>query len=144
MHDRATTWLRVPFSEGDAGTVGAPVVAQLQVHRVDVSRQVTLRLVGDAGAVGARVLAQLQVHRVDERVKGALLPEADAIAVGAPVRPHLLLDNSAVLSQVTRLAEAAAAVRALVVVPCRLSCTVLQCRTMALLCPKRLLLWGHL
>jgi len=39
--------------------------ALLLVHRLDLPRQVALRLVGDTGAVGARVLAQLQVYEVD-------------------------------------------------------------------------------
>ena len=41
-------------------------------------------------------------------------PEGDAIAVDAHVRPHLLVDGLAVRPHVARLAEAAAAVRALV------------------------------
>jgi hypothetical protein len=45
--------------------VAAGVGPALLVHRLDVPRQVALRLVGDTGAVGARVLAQLQVHEVD-------------------------------------------------------------------------------
>ena len=55
------------------------MLAQLQVHRVDVRRQGALR--PEAVAVGARVLAQLQVHRVDVRRQVVLLPEGDARGV---------------------------------------------------------------
>ena len=63
------------------------------------------------------LLAQLQVHRVDVRVQVAHLPEGYAIAVGARVRPHLLVDGLAVPPHAARRAEAAAAVWALVVAP---------------------------
>jgi hypothetical protein len=63
------------------------------------------------------VVAQLQVHRVDVLIQVAHLPEGDSIAVGARVRPHLLVDFGAVPPHVARPAEAAAAVRALVVAP---------------------------
>ena len=39
--------------EGDAGAAGARVVPALQVHDIDMPRQVVLRLLG---AVGARVV----------------------------------------------------------------------------------------
>jgi len=64
--------------EGDAGAVGARVVAPLQVHRIDVCRQAVLLPECDAGAVVARVVAQLQVHRIDVRLQVALLPGGDA------------------------------------------------------------------
>ena len=40
---------------------------ELQVHVVDVLSQAALLPEGNTGAVGARVVAQLQVHRVDVR-----------------------------------------------------------------------------
>ena len=52
-----------------AWAVGARVVPALLVHRLDVCLQALLRLVGDAGAVRACVLAQLQVHQVDVPVR---------------------------------------------------------------------------
>jgi hypothetical protein len=61
------------------------VLAQLQVHQVDVLRQAVLAHEGDAGAVAARVLAQLLVHQVDVLRRVAVHPEGDAGAVGARV-----------------------------------------------------------
>ena len=54
------------------------------------------------------LLAQLQVHRVDVRVQVAHLPEGYAIAVGARVRPHLLVDGLAVPHAARRAEAAAA------------------------------------
>ena len=68
-------------------------------------------------AVGARVVAPLRVHRVEVPRQVALRLESDALAVGARVRPHLLVDGRAVPPHVAHRAEAAAAVRALVVAP---------------------------
>ena len=55
---------------GGAGSSSARVV--------DVRRQLALAPEGDAGAIGARVVAPLQVHRIDLLRQGTLLPEGDA------------------------------------------------------------------
>ena len=44
------------------------MIPALLVYRLDVRLQAALGLVGDAGAVGARVVAPLQVHRIDVRL----------------------------------------------------------------------------
>jgi hypothetical protein len=44
--------------------------------RQGVLRQAALVPEGDAGAVGARVVAQLQMHRVDVRVRWNMCPKA--------------------------------------------------------------------
>jgi len=46
------------------------MVPALLVNRLDVPLQDALGLVGDAGAVGARVLAPLPVHQVNVRLQG--------------------------------------------------------------------------
>ena len=46
--------------EGDAGAVGALVLAQLQVHRIDMPRQVAA---GEAVRAGVRALGQLGLSK---------------------------------------------------------------------------------
>jgi hypothetical protein len=54
----------------------ARVLAQLQVHQVDVLRQAVLAHEGDAGVVAARVVAPLLVHRLDVRCRVLFAPKA--------------------------------------------------------------------
>jgi hypothetical protein len=118
----------------------ARVLAQLQVHRIEVPRQVALRPKATPGRWGHAWSRSFKCTVSMCLFRVLSCPKATPSQVDARVRPHLLVDGGAVPPHVARRDEAAAAVRALVVAPPLVHCPAVPHHGFE---PASLLQWGH-